>query len=680
MNARCFFCASLVIAALSAPSLIGVARGTASPSDVLASHLDTSTNPAVDFFQYANGGWLKAHPIPPSESSWGIGNVIQDETYQRLRLISEQAAASQSPGGSEAQKIGDFWATALDSALAERQGLAPLQAELDRIDGAKDLNGLLDVAFSQLSLQTGVMFLLYVGQDQKHSDVNAVQVLQDGLGLPDRDYYFNSDENSVRARTEYPKHVQGLLDLSGASVPGAGDSVLAFETRLAGVSRKLEDLRDPEKNYNKLATGEITSKLTPSIDWPKRLTTLGLQKVDSVIVGQPEYLSGLDAQLKNTPLPVLKQYFRFHLISGYAEYLGHSLAEQDFAFYHRVLSGQQEPRARWKRALDAEEEAIGMVLGKLYVKQYFSEAAKKRYSDLVEDIRTAYRERISRLDWMSDATKQKALAKLAKVGKKVGYPDKWKDYSALTIGRESWAANMMNASRWRYQDRLNRWGKPVDRAEWHMTPQTYNAYYSPSNNEIVLPAAIFIVPGVKDEDADDALVYGYAAAGTIGHEITHGFDDDGRQFDADGNLKNWWTEDDVARFKQRADRMVQQFKSYEPLPGMHINGEASLGENIADLGGVLLGLDAFKKTRQFREGKSIAALTPLQRYFLGYALGWMSDIRKENLARRLMSDVHAPAKWRVNGPMANVPDFYQAFGVRPGDPMWRADSVRVSIW
>jgi putative endopeptidase len=314
------------------------------------------------------------------------------------------------------------------------------------------------------------------------------------------------------------------------------------------------------------------------------------------------------------------------------------------------------------------------------VQQYFSAAAKLRYSDLVENIRTAYRQRITRLDWMSDATKQKALAKLAKVGKKVGYPDKWKDYSALSIGRSSWATNMMSAARWRFQDRLNRWGKPVDRAEWHMTPQTYNAYYSPSNNEIVLPAAIFIVPGLRDEDADDALVYGYAAAGTIGHEITHGFDDDGRQFDADGNLMNWWTDEDIAKFKQRSERMVQQFDAYQPLPGMHINGKASLGENIADLGGVLLGIDAFKKTKQYQDGKPLAGLSPMQRYFLGYALGWMSDIRKENLARRLMSDVHAPAKWRVNGPLSNVPDFYQAFGVKPGDPMWRADSVRVSIW
>jgi len=670
----------LLAAALAIATLPGISRVAAAPEDVLASHIDAGTSPAVDFFQYANGAWLQGHPIPASESIWGIGNVIQDETYERLRSISAEAAKSKAAAGTETQKIGDFWATAIDSPLAERRGLEPVQAELSRIDAAHDLDALINVAFSQLPLETGALFNLFVSQDDKHSDVNAVQLVQDGLGLPDRDYYFNTDESSVRARAEYPKHVQSLLALAGTAAPGAGDSVMAFETELARASRQLADLRDPEKNYNKMATGEITSRYTPSIDWPRHLADLGLKNVDSVIVGQPEFLAGLEAQLKRTPLPVLKDYLKFHLISGYAEFMNHALADEDFRFYHHVLSGQQEPRARWKRALDAEEDAIGMVLGKLYVKQYFTEAAKKRYSDLVETIRDAYRARIQRLDWMSEATREKALAKLARVGKKVGYPDKWKDYSALTIGRSSWAENMMSAARWHFQDRLSRWGKPVDRAEWHMTPQTYNAYYSTSNNEIVLPAAIFLIPGLKDEDADDALVYGYAAAGTIGHEITHGFDDDGRQFDADGNLKNWWTDEDVTRFQQRAQRMVDQFDAFQPLPGMHINGKASLGENIADLGGLLLGLDAFKQTKQYREGKKIAGLTPMQRYFLGYALGWMSDIRKENLARRLMSDVHAPAKWRVNGPCANVPEFYQAFGVKPGDPMWRADSVRVSIW
>jgi putative endopeptidase len=321
-----------------------------------------------------------------------------------------------------------------------------------------------------------------------------------------------------------------------------------------------------------------------------------------------------------------------------------------------------------------------MVVGRLFVRTYFPERAKKRYSDLVEAIRDAWRDRIERLPWMSAATKAKALEKLARMTKKVGYPDKWKDYSQLEIGRESYAANMMAGARWRFADNVGKFGKPVDRTEWEMTPQTYNAYYNPSNNEIVLPAAAFTIPGVPDDQADDALVYGYAAASTIGHEMSHGFDDEGRQFDADGNLRDWWTKEDAERFRSRAERMVAQFDAFEPLPGMHINGKASLGENIADLGGVLVGLDAFEKTEQYRKGEPIAGFTPLQRYFLGYALSWLGQIRKEDLARALIADVHAPQKWRVNGPLANVPEFDSAFGVKPGDPMWRADETRVKIW
>jgi putative endopeptidase len=323
---------------------------------------------------------------------------------------------------------------------------------------------------------------------------------------------------------------------------------------------------------------------------------------------------------------------------------------------------------------------MGMVVGRIFVKEYFPESSKKRYSDLVEAVRTTYSERITKLDWMSDATKAKAQQKLAAVTKKVGYPDTWKDYSALVVGRNSYCENMMNASRWRFNDMLSKFGKPVDRTEWDMTPQTYNAYYNPSNNEIVLPAAIFAIPGVKDADVDDAVVYGYAAASTIGHEITHGFDDEGRQFDVKGNLEDWWTKDDAKQFEEHAQVMVKQFNAYEPLPGLHINGKASLGENIADYGGVLLGLDAFKKTEQYKKGEKIGDLTPTQRYFLGYALGWLYQQRDERLRRSLLSDVHAPAKWRVLGPLANVPEFHEAFGVRPGQAMYRGPEQQVRIW
>jgi len=349
-------------------------------------------------------------------------------------------------------------------------------------------------------------------------------------------------------------------------------------------------------------------------------------------------------------------------------------------FTGKVLNGQKEIRPRWKRVLDAEEDAMGMILGRIFVQAYFPEAAKKRYVALVHAIETAYAARIERLTWMSPPTKAMAQRKLAAITAKVGYPDKWKDYSALTIGRESYAQNMMHAARWKFDDMIKKFGKPVDRTEWMMTPQTYNAYYYPFNNEIVLPAAQFAVPGIADSMLDDALVYGYAAASTIGHEITHGFDDEGRQFDAQGNLRDWWTPADAKEFNARAQVMRRQFDAYQPLPGMHINGQASLGENLADYGGILLGLDAFKQTEQYKKGEKIAGLTPLQRFFLGYALGWQFQQKNEQLRQRLLSDVHAPPKWRVIGPLSNVPEFYQAFGVKPGQPMWRPDSARVQVW
>jgi putative endopeptidase len=399
-----------------------------------------------------------------------------------------------------------------------------------------------------------------------------------------------------------------------------------------------------------------------------------------VIVGQPEFLAAMDKLVAATPVPVLQDYLRYHLVDDYAPYLSAAFDEEHFRFHGQAMSGQKEQRERWKRALDEEGDAMGMVLGRIFVREYFPEAAKQRYTAMVEAIRSTLHDRIERLDWMGADTKAKALAKLAAITPKVGYPDKWKDYSALQVGRDSYAANMMAAARWRFQDNLSKFGKPVDRTEWDMTPQTYNAYYNPSNNEIVLPAAIFTVPGVPDAQVDDAVAYGYAAASTIGHEITHGFDDEGRQYDAKGNLSGWWTKEDEARFNAAAQKMVDQFDAYEPLPGLHINGKASLGENIADYGGVLLGLEAFKKTAQYKEGKSIGGLTPTQRYFLGYALGWLYQQRDERLRARLLSDVHAPAKWRVLGPMSNIPEFYEAFGVKPGQPMWRPEDQRVDIW
>lgn len=652
--------------------------------DYLAANVDTTVNPADDFFAWCNGGWIKSHPIPESESSWGVAHLVQDEVYTNLRKISIDAAAANGAEGSDTKKIGDFWSTGMDSAKAEQLGYTPLQPEFDKIEGIKTVADAINVMVDFEPLGVGAFYGgFYVGQDARNSEKIVMQLWQGGIGLPNRDYYFNTDAETKAIRDEYPNHIAKMLALTGYSQEqstSAAAGIVAFETKLAAASRTLEDLRDPYLNYNKMAVGDVTAKLTPSFDWKAISAKHGCAGVDSVIVGQPDFFTALDKELKVASIEVIKAYLRYHLVSSYASYLSKAIDDEDFNFYGKMLGGAETQRVRWKRVLDAEESAMGMVLGKLFVAEYFPAKAKERYVNMVEAIREAYAVRIQNLDWMSDTTKAKALDKLQKMTKKVGYPDKWKDYSALIVGTNSYCENMMNASRWDFNDMVSKFGKPIDRTEWEMTPQTYNAYYNPSNNEIVLPAAIFAIPGLPDSLADDAMVYGYAAASTIGHEITHGFDDEGRNFDAAGNLVSWWTATDEERFKSRADVMVKQFDAFEPLPGKHINGAATLGENIADYGGILLGWDAFVKTEQYKKGEKKGGYTPAQRYFMGYALGWMYNIREEKLAQRLMTDVHSPAKWRVNGPFANIPAFHEAFGVKEGDNMWIGEKERVMIW
>ncbi|HEY9341944.1 MAG TPA: M13 family metallopeptidase, partial [Hanamia sp.] len=447
---------------------------------------------------------------------------------------------------------------------------------------------------------------------------------------------------------------------------------------LAKASRKLADLRDPYANYHKTAITDL-SKLSSSIDWKTFLQNIGVSKIDSVIVGQPEFFRALDGILKSTSINDWKNYLRYRTVSAFSEALPNAFGEETFNF-SKLLSGAKERRPRWKRAIRAEENAMGELLGQLYAKKYFDSTTKKRYSDLVENIRDAYKERIKNLSWMSDSTKQKALVKLNAMTKKVGYPDKWKDFSAMEISKESYLQNLINANKWWHEHEVNKLGKPIDRTEWEMYPQTYNAYYNSANNEIVLPAGIFTVPGFKDSELDDAVVYGYAGASTIGHEITHGFDDQGRLYDYKGNLKNWWSKNDSAEFAKRSQLMVRQFNEYEPLPGTKINGRATLGENIADLGGILLGIDAFKKTEEYRKNETVGGLTPMQRYFMGYSLGWLYATRDENLKTQLMTDVHSPAKYRVNGPFSDVDEFYSTFKIKPVDKMYLPDSLRVRIW
>ncbi len=672
---------------LAAVALAALAPGAfaATPlppdKDPLVRNRDASVRPGDDFFKYACGGWLKQNPIPASERGWGIGNLVNEETYRQCIEICETAAAAKAARGTSEQKVGDFWAAGMDSANAEKLGVKPLAPYLDRIAKLESRAELLDLAGEYHVYGFRPLYAAVIWQDERNSEKYVVHLLQGGIRLPDRDYYFGTDANTVRIREAYQKHVAAMFRLLGDDAKAAeraSATVFRIERELAARSRTLEERRDPWANYHKMSAAEL-QKLTPTIAWSRQFETMGFGPIDTVIVGQPEFYAKLDSCLKAYPLEDWKTLLRWNVLNSMANRLSSPFELESFHFYGTVMSGIPTPRPRWKRVLDAEEDGIGELLGQVWVKKYCSPATKARYEKLVQDIFAVYRDRIRALPWMTEATKQKALAKLDRVTAKVAYPDHWRDFSALEIGRSSYAANQVNVNAWWWKHEASKLGKPIDRTLWDMTPQTYNAYYDGSKVEIVLPAAAFMLPGLPDEMVDDAILYSYAGGSTIGHEITHGFDDEGRQFDAQGNMNPWWSDQDSTQFAARADKLVAQFDGYV-IGEKHVRGRATLGENIADLGGVVLGYEAFKKTEQWKKGEKLNGLTPDQRYFLGYALSWLGQRRPEALQQQIMTDVHAPGFLRVNGPVANVPAFYEAFGIQPGDAMYRGDDVRVAIW
>ncbi len=654
-----------------------------SPSkpDILASSIDSTVNPADDFFDYANGGWIKKNPIPSDESAWGLFQVIPDETLKRLRDINEDVSKTSHADGTAEQKIGDFWKAANDSAKLEQQGIQPLQPYLAKINSIKDAASLQSTMAELNVMGVDGAIGFSVGQDAKNSTLEALQLWQTGLGLPEREFYFKMDSTSIALRNAYIKNITKILSLLGgdsSKAMASAKNILSLETQLAKSSRKLEDLRDPYANYNKYAVKDL-NKVSPFINWNNYMSIIGAKNTDSVIIGQPEYYKEAGSVLHSASLDTWKDYLRYHLAETFTPALPDIFGRTDFEF-QKLFSGAVERRPRWKRTINMEQNVMGELLGQIYVKKYFDDKAKQRYATLVDNVRTALKNRIQNLDWMSDSTKQKALAKLAVVNKKVGYPDKWKDFSALKITPDNYFQNLVNSNIFWHNYNINKLGKPVDKTEWDMFPQTYNAYYDPSNNEIVLPAAAFILPGYNDDELDDAVVYGYMAASTIGHELTHGFDDEGRQFDGQGNLKGWWSSEDSAKFTKRANMLADQFSKYVAVDTFKINGKATLGENIADLGGVLLGLDAFKLTDEYKKGEKIAGFTPTQRFFLGYALSWQENQRPESMRTQVLTDEHSPEKFRVNGPLTDVDAFYEAFNVKPGNKMYTPDSLRVRIW
>lgn len=673
----------ITIGMLTALFAISCSKKEIQQEDPLITNRDTTVVPGDDFFHYANGGWFKKHPIPSSESSNGIFRTIGDTINAQIKSICEKSAANiDAAKGSNEQKIGDFYASGMDTLSIEKVGLKPLSATFAKIESIKDVPTLMNTMGYLHTIGAGPAFSFYVGQDDKISSKNALFFSQGGLGLGNRDYYFNTDAETVKIRTEYVKHLEAMMKLVGddaTKAKSAATTIIKMETDLAKNSRKLEALRDPIKNYNKMTMAQFKAS-TPSIAWETVLPELGISKADTVIVGQPEFYKGLDKLITTYSIEDWKTYLKWDFINTYASYLNNAIEKQNFVFYSTIMNGVKEQKPRWKRIVEQTDGSLGELVGQVYVKDYLPKGSKEKLLEIGNNIRDVYADHIKKLDWMSEETKKKALFKLSKIVMKVGYPDKWKDMSSVTISRDAYCENVMAVNKWTYQDMVKKYGKPVDRTEWGMFPQTYNAYYNPSNNEICVPACNILVPGFEGRMPDDAILYGIIGGSTFGHEITHGFDDQGSQYDDKGNLNDWWTAEDKAKFTQKTKAIVAQFNKFEPFKGKFINGDATQGENIADLGGVVMGFEAFKKTTQYKNKEKISNFTPEQRYFLAYGYAWMVHSKDESIARQIMTDVHSPAQFRVNGPLMNIPEFYKAFNVKEGNKMYLPEKDRVVIW
>jgi len=666
---------------LSLMTAFAGAADTAPVSGIDTQYIDASVRPQDDFYRYLNGGWLKTAQIPEDKSSWGTFAKLRDDVLPRLRAIIEAAEADKTrKAGSDAQKIGDMYASFMDEKKLESLGVKPLAGELNRIRAIKDKK-----AFPMLIAHLGEIgvatpYGLYVSQDARESTKYAVGISQSGLGLPDRDYYLKKDDAKLAdTLVKYEAHVAKILALGGDKHAAASaKAVVALETALAEAQWSKVENRDPVKRYNKMSIAKL-AELAPGYDWQHALAAAGVaNKVDYVIVNQPGYLGGFNAALDKTDLATWKSYFEWQLLRRASPYLSKDFADANFDFYSTVLTGVAVKPPRWKLAVGLVENSLGEVLGKLYVGQYFPPERKARMEELVKNLLAAYKSSIDTLDWMSPETKQQAQAKLAKFTPKIGYPNKWRDYSSLAIVKGDLVGNAMRASVFSHQRMINKLGKPIDREEWGMTPQTINAYYNSTMNEIVFPAAI-LQPPFFDAKADDAVNYG-AIGAVIGHEISHGFDDKGSQSDGDGNLRDWWTKEDRANFKAKTDALVKQYDGYSPIKGYHVNGSLTLGENIADNSGVAIAYKAYKLSLGGKEAPVIDGLTGDQRFYMGFAQVWRSKTRDEQQIMLIKTDPHSPGQFRANGTMVNQPGFYEAFGVKPGDQMYVAPEQRVIIW
>jgi predicted metalloendopeptidase len=644
--------------------------------------MDPTRKPWEDFYEYANGRWLRATEIPPDKPRLYAITLLDDQNRRVLRQVLEEAAKGPGPEKDGLRgKVGAFYRSGMDEARIEAAGADPLKGEFARIDAVKDAAGVLP-ALARLHLhEVGAGFNFGDTPDAKNSSRMIAIFFQGGLGLPDRDYYLKEDEKTRATRAAYVEHVGKMFALLGEDAATAerhAKAVLDFETRLAKASRARVDLRDPHLNYHLMSRADF-EKETPGLDWGPYFAGLGLADLKEINVGQPAFLQEFGKVVKEVPAEDWRTYLRWHLLDGYANSLSKPFAAEDFHFKGTVLQGIPRDRPRWERVVSATDQMLGEALGQLYVEKAFPPAAKARAEELVKNVKAALRERLAGLDWMTPATRQQAIKKLDAITVKIGYPDKWRDYSGLAVGSDVYAVNVLAAKEFDVRYNLAKIGKPVDRSEWGMTPPTVNAYYNPSFNEIVFPAGI-LQPPFFDPNADDAVNYG-AIGMVIGHELTHGFDDQGRKFDAAGNLRDWWQPQDEVAYKERAAKMAKQYDAYAPLEGLHINGKLTLGENIADLGGLRIAYLALQKARQGNPGPAeIDGFTPEQRFFLSYAQAWRGKMRPEALRLMVQTNPHSPPNFRVLGPLSNMPEFFRAFGATPEQARGRLNPEPVEIW
>jgi putative endopeptidase len=644
-----------------------------------ARNFDTKVSPCVDFYQYANGGWLASNPIPPEYSNWGIGSELRERNLDVLKDILEDSAKQKHAAGSNAQKIGDFYAVAMDEAAIEKAGAAPLKPYLSKIDELDDNEDVVELIRDWHAEGLQTLFSFGALSDLKDSSKVIAYATQDGLGLPEREYYLKDDAESKALRDKYVAHVEKMLTLAGVGAKDAKQQaqwILALETRLAKASLDQVAMRDPANYYN-IVTLEQADAHTPHLSWSKYFDTVGVEQA-TFSLAQPGFFTEADKLLAELPTGHWQAYLRWNVVDFAAPYLSKAFVDESFEFNGKTLTGAKELRPRWKRVMDSTSSALGEALGQLYVERTFPPEAKAKALALVNNLKLGLKERLENLEWMGDDTKKKAMEKFATFTPKIGYPDTWRDYSGLKIGKRSYLDNVVAGVTFEAKRQYAKIGKPVDRAEWQMTPQTVNAYYNPLLNEIVFPAAI-LQPPFFDPNIDDAVNYG-AMGGVIGHELMHGFDDQGSKFDAKGNMSGWWSEADRKNFEARTAKLVEQYDDYTAIGDLKVNGKLTLGENIGDLGGMLVAYDAFRMTDQAKKGEKIDGMTPDQRFFLSWAQAWRRNYRDEALKLQVNTDPHSPSNFRVIGPISNMDSFAKAFECKAGDPMVNPDAKRVNIW